>query len=80
MCICVTATELAQFHNSLLFSCSDYPARVMYLCVCLRVRRRGKLCHCYGQCRWWIKLDREVTIAAVGSCCDANELIRCMKK
>ena len=79
MCISVTATELAQFHDSLLFSCFNCPGRVMYLCVCLRIRRR-KLCHCYIQGRWWIKLDREVTVAAEGGCCEANELIRCIKK
>jgi len=60
--------------HSFIINC---PGRVMYLCVCLRIRRRGKLCHCYSQ---WIKLDREVAVAAIGGCCDVNELIRCMKK
>ena len=78
LCYCDCAS-----HNFIINCCS----RVlmvreggMYLCVCLRIIRRGKFCHCYSQWSWWIKLDREVTIAAVGGCCEVNELIHCMKK
>jgi hypothetical protein len=30
--------------------------------------------------RWWIKLDREVTIAAAEGCCDVNVLIYFVRK